>query len=416
MKKIKIMMLASLLTTTIAFANQQLSTQQLAWTPMIPKTASDKALHNQFIQAMNNYYKSYHDSEYFSGMSIAVYVPERGTESFYLGTVSQDPKSGKVDQNTLFDIGSITKSFTGAIILQLEKQGKLTLNDTVGKWLPEYSKWGTITIEQLLNMTSGLPNYTNSPSMNYKITKNLNTLWSNKELLNIVYPSANLEPTMKPGYEYTNTGYLLAAMIAEKASKQTYNKLLQTLIKSASLQNSFYPIPHMNGDIKDRMAHGYGFNPYENPELLGKDVSDNNLSWAGPAGAIVANSADIIQWVNALFVGKNILDAQQKAQLTSLVSVKTGQPIKQVNPDNPMGFGLGVIERYDPNIGKFWFYEGETLGFRAVYMYIPCNGVIIVANINSAVYSSTDRVGELMQNLYKAVISSYGLRTCIPST
>ncbi len=411
MNKLKLAILATLLSTTVTIANAQ----QLAWSPIVPKTAAESALKDQVIKIMNNYYTSYHDPEYFSGMSTAVYAPEHGTMAFYLGTVAQDPNSDKVDQNTLFDIGSITKSFTAAIILQLEKQQFLTLNDTVTKWLPQYSKWGSTTIEQMLNMTSGLPNYSNSPYMNYIVTQKLDTLWSNKELVNIVYPAANFNPAMESGYDYTNTGYLLTAMIAETASKKDYTSLLQNLIQNANLQNTFYPVPQMNSYIKDRMAHGYSFNPYENPELLGKDVSDNNLSWAGAAGGLVANSSDIVQWVNALFVGNTILDPQQKMQLMSLISTKTGKPIKQTTANDPGGFALGVAQLYDPNVGNFWFYEGKTLGFRAVYMYVPCNGVIIVANLNSAVFSGVDRVGELMQQLYKATLSAYALPACIPA-
>ena len=166
----------------------------------------------------------------------------------------------------------------------------------------------------------------------------------------------------------------------------------------------------MDEGVKQRMVHGYSFNLYENPELLGRDVSNNNLSWGAAAGGIVSNSADIIHWVEGLFISNKILDNGQKKQLGSLVSFATGKHIVQVTAKDPKGFGLGVVQQYVPSIGRFWFYEGSTLGFRSVYIYVPSTGIIISAAVNSAVYSGTDKIGGLIENLYEAVLSSGGMR------
>ena len=227
---------------------------------------------------------------------------------------------------------------------------------------------------------------------------------------NLVYPPKGLAPPMQGGYNYTNTGYILLSMIAEKASGEPYSLLLNNLIKKAGLKDTFYPVPKMDEGVKQRMVHGYSFNLYENPELLGRDVSNNNLSWGAAAGGIVSNSADIIHWVEGLFISNKILDNGQKKQLGSLVSFATGKHIVQVTAKDPKGFGLGVVQQYVPSIGRFWFYEGSTLGFRSVYIYVPSTGIIISAAVNSAVYSGTDKIGGLIENLYEAVLSSGGMR------
>lgn len=362
------------------------------------------------------HFDKYTSEEYFSGISLSVYTPESNIQNFYIGHVSHNEGSAKIDKSTLFQIGSITKSFTAALMLKLQSDGKLDLDSSLKDWLPEYSKWSGVKLTQLLNMTSGLPNYSDTPLWNQKIYKEPSHIWHNKELIGYVYPSGPLSPPLRGGYFYTNTGYVLANMIIDKAVDENFKQELeQRIIKPAGLADTFYPIPQATPDIQQRMAQGYNYNQYDNPAMIGKDVSDNSLSWAAAAGGMVATSADVVKWVKTLFMDNTILNNKQKEQLTTLISTETGEPIKHASETDSDGFGLGVVQKYDKDLsGNFWFYEGETLGFRAIYMYTPCNSVIITSIFNSATNSENDHAKELIVNTYQALVEDNPKLSCKP--
>lgn len=308
-------------------------------------------------QVLDSYYQQYRNLEYFSGAALSIYLPKEPIRNYYVGQISHEPSSQKITGNTLFQIGSITKSFTAAIILQLEKEGKLNIKGTIKEWLPAYPKWSAVTIEQLLNMTSGLPNYSDTPLWAAKEYQDPRYVWTNEELLSFVYPNNPFTPPLKTGYFYTNTGYILSDLIIEKAAHSPFSKeLMNRTIKLANLFNTFYPVPNQDQAVTARMAHGYNYNQYDNPAIVGKDQLSNNLSWAAAAGGLVANTEDIIKWVKALFIDETILDNAQKKKLMSLVSFKDGKPVSQTTETDPRAFGLGVAQVYmkDDNIGRFF--------------------------------------------------------------
>lgn len=366
--------------------------------------ASAKPLVDPIQAAIDTHYNVYKPMEYFSGMAVSIYKPGQPIRNYYAGTVSHDANAAPVNADTLFQIGSITKSYVSVILLQLEKEKKLKLSDNMQVWMPEYKNWLPRNITSLLNMTSGLPNYTDSPILNAGMYHDPAHVYSDHDLIAFVYPEHQLTPPMRHGYYYTNTGYIISGMIIEKVTNDSLQHQIQTrLITPLKLQNTYYPLPDYPAAANARLAHGYSYNPYANPELLGKDVSQTSPSWAAAAGAIVSNGPDVINWVKALFVDNSILDKAQQQKLMQSVSTLTGQPIAKATPNDPRGFGLGVGVGYQADVGQFWYYEGETEGFRAAYMYAPKTGIIVTALFNSAVNGENDHAGELVNMIYQMV-------------
>jgi D-alanyl-D-alanine carboxypeptidase len=120
--------------------------------------------------------------------------------------------------------------------------------------------------------------------------------------------------------------------------------------------------------------------------LIGKDVRAENMSWAGPAGGIIATLGDLAQWYRALF-GLRVIPQVQLDEMETLVSTLTGLPLPVPTTADPGGYGLGVTEQYSVSYfrGFAWYYEGETEGYRVVFAYWPQYDMVITMVANSNV-------------------------------
>jgi D-alanyl-D-alanine carboxypeptidase len=313
-----------------------------------------------------------------------------------------------VTPENLWQIGSITKSFTAAAILQLEAEHKLTLDQTVGRWLPQYRAWKNVTIRRLLNMTSGIPDYDEAPAMLEAYAKNPYRNFTAAELIAYVYPSNPhaLPPTT--GYDYSNTNYVLAQLIIERASGHSYaSEFERRFLKSSlGLRDTYYEANLYPHDVLDRMVAGYFFNhdAVASPlaPLLGRDFHRYSLSWAQAAGGAVSRPEDVTRWVRALFAGP-MLAPKQRVELLSIVSLKTGGPIRTTSSSDPRGFGLGVAQMTQALNGKTWFYEGDTMGYRVAYVYYPRQDAVIAFGLNSQTDETQNQSAKLANTIYETL-------------
>ncbi|AWN74622.1 serine hydrolase domain-containing protein [Legionella anisa] len=389
-------------------------------------------LTNQLQKEIDAYYKKYSKKEKFTAIAASVLIPQnqvndkKEVKTVVHGTMGYPPLSQPITPNNLFDIGSITKSFTALILLQLQTEDKLTLDDPLGKWLPQYPNWKNVTLRQLLNMTSGIPNYSEDDEFSKEMESHLDKVWTDEELLKYAHPEKPLKKKKGNLFEYSNSNYILAALVIEKITNDTFvNQLKLRIINSKNgLHNSFYlagPDGQSVGKaIEDRRVHGYLYDEEKNKLI---DTLTNDLSWAAAAGAIVATPEDVVHWVQLLYRGTLIKpDFRERilAELESVVSMKTGQPIPEVTKDDPYGFGLGVGYLYDTDLKQsFWIYKGSTLGFRVMYFWQPCNNVTTVVALNSKGGEGNpdsklgDKIIEANQNLYKVILKNYPELQCI---
>ncbi len=343
--------------------------------------------------------------EHISAASVSISRAPGKAVDVAAGTTTYGGKTPATAAN-LFQIGSNTKAFTATMVLQLQQQGRVSIHDTAGKWLPQYAAWKSIQIRDLLNMTSGIPTYDAVPSMLASYAAHPYEFLSTEHLIGVVYPQSRFKPG--DGWMYSNTAYLMSQMIVERITRSDYAVQFHRRFIDAGphLSDTYYRAGLYPASITNRMVAGYFYSHDADNRplapLLGRDVRPFNLSWTQGAGGIVATPHAVVDWVRALYESPMLTDAGRK-DLETLVSMKTGKPIGKASADS-RGFGLGVGEMTMPKLGTFWFYEGETLGYRMLYAYFPTTKMIIALGLNSQPDAKEDKIGQLLSRVYGTVL------------
>jgi D-alanyl-D-alanine carboxypeptidase len=281
-------------------------------------------------------------------------------------------------------IGSVTKTFTGTVILQLVDEGKLRLDDPVARYLPEVPNGANITIRQLLNMTSGLASYTQDLAWNQALDANPQRVWTPQELVAI---GLALPPEFAPGegYYYSNTNTVLLGMIIERITgKHVEDEYAARIFAPLGMRETSMP-PRDVAAIPAPFAHGYMYGT--NVEDLTATVSTGEAalrvnaaaglpgdwtgmshSWAWAAGGAVSTVRDMGIYAKALATGALISPAMQKERLTFVQTASA--------PGAP-GYGLAVA-----NIGGYIGHTGELPGFQIFEGYNAQTGTTIVVMTN----------------------------------
>jgi len=318
------------------------------------------------------------------GAALSIYLPDHAYPVNISSGSTQFQGGASIDSNTLFQAGSITKSFTSMVILELESEGKLNIDDPITTYLPQYPRWQNVTIRQLLNHTSGIFNYTESGQFNLIRKENPEAGFSPEQLVQLAavhrdyfYPGQ--------GWKYSNTNYILAGMIIQKITGQSADSIMNDYLRSTThldLLNTYFLSGIYPNGFLSHMAHGYN--------SRGEDVTYDNMSWAFTAGAIVTTTQDLLTWWHDLFEG-HILAPPQVTQLESLVCEKSspgcvvGQPIPHMwDSVTGHGYGLGVIETsYGvEKLGPVWWHNGSTAGYKALVMWFPKSDIYMALTIN----------------------------------
>ena len=294
----------------------------------------------------------------------AVGVVENG-KLVYLKTfgLRNVAKNEPVDENTVFEIGSVTKQFTAAAILQLQEAGKLSIDDKLAKYLPDFPHASEITLRQLLNQVSGLPDYLEHGDP----TKQL----ASPGGLDAVAAHANGPLHFTPGtrWQYSNTNYYVLGKVVEKVSGQSWEAYVRAhIFAPAGMTHSAFVDDEPS--LSD-YAVGYWTGVHGNGSLEPAPLIHD--AWAGGAGAILSTVADMAAWDDALTSGKIVSPADYALMSTP--------PTLPNGARDTYGMGLGV----DPLDGhrRIW-HNGGSLGSFTMNATYPDDHLDIIVFENSS--------------------------------
>jgi len=263
--------------------------------------------------------------------------------------------------SNLYRTGSLTKTFTGTIILELIEEGKLKLNDKISSYLPELPYSEIVSVKQILNMTSGYYEYSMDEYYKSEFSKNPLKKWQPIELVNIALSHPlNFIPGTK--WDYSNTNTIIAGLIIEKITSNSFKTEIENrIIKRYGLSNTFFP-DDANMPTGKQYCHGY------NSNINGiEDVSssyDPSFAWA--AGSLITNINDISVWLK-MQLGSVILNPLLQFQRMNWVQMG----------DND-GYGLALMKVGNGFIG----HSGGIPGYSSVSLYQPQSGISVIIMFN----------------------------------
>jgi D-alanyl-D-alanine carboxypeptidase len=250
-------------------------------------------------------------------------------------------------------IASVAKAFSGAVALNLVRAGKLGLDDTIAQHLPEMpAAWGAVTVRQLLNHTSGVPDYTRSKGFAEQAEKRPRAFVSPQQVIDWVRkdPLA-FRPDSK--YEYSNTDNIVVGLIAEQITGEAYGSTLQKLVFGpAGLRQTSFPTKRIA--LPSPFIHGYLTEPEAPPVDVTTFLSPSG-AWA--SGAIVSTPRDLNAFIRA-DLGLRFFDrAQQRQQMRFF-------PGGESSPPGPGRNSAGLaLFRYQTKCGTVYGHTGNFPGY-----------------------------------------------------
>lgn len=321
------------------------------------KPQSAEAQHSFDKQKLDEYLTTLVEYDKFMG-SVAILEDDEVLFQKAYGFVNENKQPADVE--TVYRIGSITKTFTSAMLMQLVEKGEIHLSDHVSEFFPEIPKADKITIEHLLHHRSGLVSITNVDEYMDYYTKGA----TREEMIDrMIEYGTSFEPGEK--FEYSNSGYILLGYIIEEVTGMNYGDALREVItEPLGLERTYYGL-----DISMGRGEAKSFSYSKEGWEVG---SETDMSVPHGAGAIVSTPTEVGLFLNALFDG-------------TLVSMESLEKMKNLKD----GYGLGLF-RF-PFSNKFaWGHNGGIDEFQSTSGHFPEDDLTFVLLGNGYNYSMND--------------------------
>ena len=317
----------------------------------------------------------------FPGAIAGVWTPEGS----WVGAVGSTQLDGTTEPTTADHtrIGSLTKTFTVAVLLQLAEQGKVSLDDSIEKYIPGMPNGDTATLRMLADMTSGIPSYTFNEEFGEAFGSDPTEIFTPQQLVDYVKGE---DPLFPAGTEvnYSNTNTVLLGMLIEQVTGQPFAEVLAAgVLEPLGLANTSFP----TDSPELPTPYFEGITLQGDPEGEEKDATFWSPSWAFTAGAMVSTLEDLRTWAVALGTGEGLFTAEtQKEREESINSTVSGN-----SPVKSYALGFGVEDGW---IG----HTGTLPGYNTDMVYDPETGTTIVVIVNSDILAHSGNTGPLPAN------------------
>ncbi|RXF74831.1 class A beta-lactamase-related serine hydrolase [Hansschlegelia zhihuaiae] len=283
-----------------------------------------------------------------------VAVVQRGDElKVHSFGTAKDGADRRPGANMHMRIASVAKAFSGAAALSLVSRGTLSLDDTIGKHLPELpAAWANVTLRQLLGHTSGIPDYSKSTKFREALEQSLLDAPKPQKLPEFI-KGRGLTFTPGSKYRYSNTDNIIVALMVRAAIDNSYNRALKDQVYDP-LELTRTSLP--KGAAMPRpFIHGYDNDPDANPP---EDVSELVAAgWAWASGGVVSTPAELNRFIRG-YVGGRLFDAHTQAEQREVIVDAHSEP-----PGPGQNSAGLAIFRYETTCGTVWGHTGNTLGY-----------------------------------------------------
>ena len=341
-------------------------TPRLAVATTAPVAHLDAATASALTQALD----SIRAQARLPGVQATIVFPDGFTWTGQSG-VGVIATAAPVTAETLFSVGSVSKTFVAALVLRLAQRVVIDLDDPLSLYVPSFPNAAAITLRELLSHTSGIHDLFTSPGMADDILADTTRVWTPQEVLARIG-----KPYFAPGkgYYYSNTNYVLLGLVIEQATHKSLAALIrEEFLVPLGMSHTFLQTEEKTVGV---VAHGYMDSAAKPRDLsVGQTMVPftSEVTACGPAGAFVSDATDLARWASALYGGGVLNDAN----LASMLDVSVTQPYK---PHFPYGLGL---EENSMSGRLAWGHRGHLDGFWASMQYMPESGLTVVVLANA---------------------------------
>ncbi len=315
------------------------------------------------------------------GVSVAISFPN---ENIWTAARGNSLADTPLTPEMILGIGSNTKSFAAAMTLKMVESGKLKLNDSIYHWvknLPNVDS--TITVEQLLNHTSGIYDYTDNPSFITTLMYTTSKFYSAEEVIKTFVQM----PYFPKGtsWHYSNTNYLIIGIILQKISKKSISSLFRS---------NFFDTLHLTAYLGSEetslltSAHIWS----GTMDVTALILSTASLSAAWTAGGILGTAKDLVIWNKSLFTGKVLSNPMLEKMKNVVPTIFSSEK-----------YGLGIVKSQvlvNNQVIEVWGHRGN-IGYRSLMFYYPADSISI-----AMIFNDGNTSDEKMTKLYSALLGA----------